>query len=45
MGRVCEGAGERGGVTWRDLRDVIVIALSVPALFFLWDFVASGIAR
>jgi hypothetical protein len=32
-------------VTWRDVRDVILIALAVPAVFFLMHFAASGIAR
>jgi hypothetical protein len=32
-------------VTWRGFRDFILIAIAVPALFFLWDFIASGIAR
>lgn len=32
-------------MTWRDLRDFIVIALAVPAIFFLMDFAASGIAK
>lgn len=32
-------------MTWRDIRDVVVIALAVPAIFLIWDFIASGIAR
>lgn len=32
-------------MTWRDLRDCIVIAIAVPAVFFLMHFAASGIAR